>query len=253
MSKISAIILTKNSEELIADCVDSVSFCDEIIVVDDRSTDRTPDLAKHLGARVFNLSTRSFSEKRNFGLKKARYKWIFYIDDDERVTEELQNSIKEIVSSVKGNFAAYKIQRKNFYLGNHEWPYIGEFSRLFRKKSLQKWYGDIHESVMVDGEIETLDGYLMHYTHQDLSSMVEKTIAWSETESKLHYNSNHPKMKQWRFFRVMLTALYNSYIVQKGYKAGTVGFIESIFQVFSIFITYSRLWEMQQSKAGKNE
>src|SRR5438309_1177658 len=123
MSKISGIILTNNSEELIADCIDSVSFCDEIVVVDDLSTDRTSDLAKHLGARVFSFSFQSFSEKRNFGLKKAKNKWILYIDDDERVTAELKKSILDVAGKRTTEFGAYRIKRKNFYLGENAWPY----------------------------------------------------------------------------------------------------------------------------------
>lgn len=250
MNKISVIILTKNSEENIADCIDSVSFADEIIVVDDFSTDRTADLAKHLNARVFNYKSQSFADKRNFGLAKAKYKWVLYVDDDERVSKELVLSIKYKVLSIKGKvFAAYKIKRKNFYFGNHEWPQIEEHVRLFNKSALKEWKGKLHESPVVEGEISELDGFLLHYTHKDLASMVEKTAKWSRIEAELRFKSNHPKMNIWRFFRVMLTAFYDSYIKQKGYKAGTAGLIESMYQAFSIFITYARLWELQ----NKNE
>jgi len=246
MSKISAIILTNNSEALIADCIDSVSFCDEIIVIDDSSMDRTPDLAKHLGAKVYNYKSKSFAEKRNYGREKAKYKWVLYIDDDERVTKELENSIKEKVLNIKGKvYSAYKVKRKNFYLGNHEWPSSEEHLRLFNKNSLKEWKGKLHETPVVEGEISELDGFLLHYTHRDLSSMVQKTAEWSGVEAELRLKANHPQMRSWRFFRVMFTAFYDSYIKQKGYKAGTAGLIESLYQAFSIFITYARLWELQ--------
>lgn len=248
MSKISAIILTKNSETMIADCIDSVSFCTEIIVIDDGSTDRTPDLAKHMGARVFNLSTRSFSEKRNFGLKKAKYKWLFYIDDDERITEELKKNILKTIENDDKKINAYLVSRKNFYLGNNEWPYIEKLERLFKKNSLKEWKGKLHETAYVDGAIGELEGFLKHFTHQNLGDMVEKTAKWSDIEANLRFKANHPKMSEWRFFRVMVTAFYDSYIRQKGYKAGTAGLIESIYQAFSIFITYARLWELQNKK-----
>jgi hypothetical protein len=80
--------------------------------------------------------------------------------------------------------------------------------------------------------------------------MLNKTIDWSQTEAQLRYSGKHPKMAGWRFFRVMATGFFNSYIRQKGYKAGTAGLIESIYQGYSMFITYARLWEMQQ-KHGK--
>src|SRR6266550_4183876 len=95
MKNLSAVILTKNAEDLIADCIDSVSFCDEIIIIDDYSTDRTAELAKHLGASVYPYSSESFAKKRNLGLKKAKGKWILYLDVDERVTPELANAIQK--------------------------------------------------------------------------------------------------------------------------------------------------------------
>ena len=251
MSKLSAIILTKNEERMIADCIDSISFCDEIIVIDSGSSDRTADLAKHMGAKVFHLLSGSFSDRRNYGLKKTKNKWVLYIDADERVSPELKKNILEVVEKDKSSYSVYRLKRKNFYFGNHEWPHLEFLERLFKKTALVEWYGQIHETPRVKGEIGELEGFLLHYTHRDLSSMVEKTIEWSKVEAELRLNAHHPKMTWWRFFRVMITAFYNSYIKQKGYKAGTAGLVESIYQTFSIFITYARLWEMQQESIKK--
>ncbi len=252
MSKLSVIILTKNSENLLADCIESVKeIADEIIVIDDNSTDRTVGLAKHLGARVENSKTTSnnFAEKRNIGLKKAKSKWILYIDDDERLTPELRQSIQSITNLKKPEYQAYKILRKNYYFGGHVWPFIENLERLFEKSLLKGWSGPVHETPKVDGEIGQLTGLILHYTHRDLTSMVNKTIEWSKIEAELRFKSNHPPVVWWRFPRVIMTGFFNSYIRQKGYKAGTVGLLESIYQAFSMFITYARLWEMQQKKS----
>jgi glycosyltransferase involved in cell wall biosynthesis len=247
MIKISAVILTKNAENLIADCLDSVSFCDEIIVIDDDSTDRTPEIAKHMGAYVYTYVSESFAKKRNLGLKRAKGKWILYLDVDERLSKDLIQSIKTIITNKRDLYDAYRLQRKNFYLGNNEWPTIEKLERLFKKNKLEEWYGDLHETAKVDGEIgDITDGIIMHFTHQDLTSMLYKTIKWSKIEAELRYNSGHPQMAWWRFFRVMFTAFYDSYVKQKGYKVGTAGFIEGVYQSYSMFITYARLWEMQK-------
>lgn len=245
---ITAIIITKNNEDLIADCIDSVAFCDEVLVIDDGSTDKTPDIAAYKNARVISYSTGSFAEKRNFGLQKAKYEWIFYIDADERVDKKLESAIKEQIEKRKNDFVAFRVNRKNFYLGNHEWPTIEHLERLFKKKHLKEWVGALHETAKVDGAIGELDGYLLHYTHRDLTSMLQKTIAWSAIEAKLRYDANHPQMTWWRFPRVMFTAFYDSYVKQQGWKVGVVGLIESMFQMFSMFITYARLWEMQHQE-----
>ncbi len=248
--KISAIIIAKNEENTIADCIDSVLFCDEIIVIDNNSTDRTIEVAKRMGGKVFTAQGDDFSQLRNFGKEKATGDWIFYIDADERVTEELRSSIKKLLDK-EYVYSAYRIKRKNFYFGSIEWPYIERMERLFRKESLRGWRGKLHETPIVEGKIGNLSGYLLHYTHRDLTSMLEKTIAWSDFEAFLRFQSRHPKMTWWRFFRVMLTSFLDSYIRKKGYKAGTAGMVESIYQSYSMFVTYAKLWEMQMSKKSK--
>jgi len=253
MTKISAIILAKNAEEIIADCLDSISFCDEIIVIDDGSTDRTSEIAKRMNATVYPLVERNFAERRNYGLRKAKGKWILYIDTDERISSELREEIEIVISQEKSIFDAYRFPRKNFYFGKHEWPTIEMQERLFKRTALQEWYGALHETARVKGTIGNLDGFLIHYTHQDLTSMVAKTTQWSQIEADLRFNANHPKMTWWRFFRVMITGFYGSYVKQRGYKAGTAGLVESMYQSFSMFITYARLWEMQNKFETKEE
>jgi glycosyltransferase involved in cell wall biosynthesis len=248
MAKISAIIIAKNEEEVIGDCINSLSFCDEVIVIDDESTDRTIEVAKILNAKVFIYSSKSFAEQRNFGLTKVKSKWVLYVDADERISDELKSDIQNQLANTKNEYVAFRLLRKNFYFGNHEWPTIEKLERLFQKNSLEKWHGDVHETPVVTGEVGELEGYLLHYTHRDLTSMVNKTIEWSKIESELRYKAHHPKMAWWRFFRVMSTAFYDSYIKQRGYKAGTAGVVESIYQMFSMFITYASLWEKQQNE-----
>lgn len=253
MSKISAVILTKNSEKLLVDCLESVKFCNEIIVVDAGSNDRTLEIARSKGAKVVLSEAGNYAHSRNLGLRSASSDWILYVDTDERVTNELRDNIKYKISNFKSDFVAYKLKRKNFYFGKHEWPYIEKLERLFKKEALKNWYGKIHESPIVEGKVGILDGYLFHYTHRDLFSMVEKTLEWSKIEAELRFKANHPRMEWWRFPRVMATAFFNSYVRQSGYKTGVVGLIESMYQAFSIFVTYARLWELQEKLKIKNE
>lgn len=249
MKNISAVVIAKNEENMIADCLDGLSFCDEIIVIDAGSDDRTVEIAKKMGAKVFTLKTSDFSELRNSGFQKAKGNWILYVDADERVSEELASNIEHQALNIDNkNVSAYKIKRKNFYLGNNEWPYIEKLERLFKKDKLEGWIGQLHESPVIGGNIGELNGYLFHYTHRDLTSMLKKTIEWSEIEAELRYRKGHPKMAWWRFPRVMSTAFFNYYFRQAGWRVGTIGLIESIYQSFSIFITYARLWEIQQRK-----
>jgi len=244
MKKLSAVIIVKDGQDLIKDCIKSINFCDEIIVVDSGSKDKTVSLSKELGAKIFEVTSDDFSYLRNYGLRMSTSDLVFYIDADERVDEILKIAICEL-KNIDEVFSAFVLKRKNFYLGNNEWPYIEKIERIFVKNKLKGWEGKLHEHPVVEGKKKTLSGHLLHYTHRDLTSMLNKTIEWSKTEAMLRYNANHPRMTWWRFPRIMLTAFFNYYIKQGGYKIGTVGLIESIYQSFSMFITYARLWEMQ--------
>ena len=251
MNKITAILIARNEEKMIGDALESVSFCDEIIVVDNGSIDKTKEIAEKAGAKVYPIKTDDFSELRNFGLSKAEHDWTLYIDADERINDELKDSIKKNIAE-NFKYSAFLLRRKNFYFGKHEWPKIEKMPRLFKKDKLTKWQGKLHESPVVDGEIgEIKDGFILHFTHRDLESMLNKTIEWSTQEAMLRYNSGHPQMTWWRFPRVMLTAFFDSYIKQGGYKAGAIGVVESVYQSFSMFITYAKLWELQLNSKRK--
>lgn len=243
--KITAAIITYNEEEMIKDCLLSVQFADEIIVIDNFSKDKTKEIAEKYRAKVFQVQFDSFAKRREFAKDKASGDWIFYIDADERADKHLDEEIRSQV--LTHNITAFALKRKNYYLGK-PWPYEERVIRLFNKAKLLGWYGDIHESPKVLGEIGDLESKLLHYTHRDINRMVDKTNSWSEIEAKLRFTSHHPSMSWWRFFRVMITSFLDYYIKQRGYKVGTIGLIESVYQSFSTFITYSKLWEKQNKK-----
>jgi glycosyltransferase involved in cell wall biosynthesis len=249
-NKITAIIIARNEEKMLGDALDSVAFCDEVIVIDSGSIDNTREIAQKRGAKVYEIKSNDFSEFRNLGLNKAENDWILYLDADERISPELKDSIKKTIEN--SSVSAFTLRRKNFYFGKHEWPKIEKMPRLFKKAKLTKWQGRLHESPIVEGEIEEIkNGYILHFTHRDLESMLNKTIEWSTQEALLRYNAGHPKMTWWRFPRVMLTGFLDSYVKQGGYKAGATGVVEGMFQSFSMFITYAKLWELQNQAKNK--
>lgn len=241
----SAIIITKNEEARIIKCIMSVQWADEIIVIDNGSTDETISQAKKTSAKIITLPGVNFSALRNKGANEATGKWLLYVDADEIVTSELR---KEIEEKLEQSMSAYYISRKNFYLG-HEWPTKDKMIRLIKKDALISWTGTLHEHPEICGNIGELKESLIHKTHRTLFEMVEKTNAWSDIEADLRLKAGHPKMKPWRFIRVMVSAFWRSYIQEGGWKAGTTGIIESMYQAFSIFITYAKLWERQQKKS----
>ena len=250
--KISVIIIAKNAEKQIVDCLKSVSWADETVVVNDCSEDKTAEIAQKMGAKVYGHKMKDFANQREYALKKANGEWVLYLDADERVREELKSEILALFevrgSRFERNVVAYRIPRKNFYFGCYEWPMVEKPERLFFKKALKGWRGPVHETPIVEGKVGELKNSLLHYTHQDLSSMVRKTNEWSEIEAEMLYRADHPQMTCWRFLKVMFIRFWHSYIGQGGWKIGTPGLIESIYQAFSYFIIYAKLWEKQQKE-----
>ena len=246
--KISVIIITNNEEARIGKCLSSLAWIDEIVVIDNGSTDNTRKIAGQHGATVISAGDiRDFAKLRNIGKEKSRGEWLLYIDADEIVTEELAKEIKEVISRQSSVVSGYKLRRKNYYLG-YLWSKDEYILRLMRKDALVEWYGELHETARIRGETGRLNASMIHNTHRTLEEMVTKTNEWSDVEAKLRFDAGHPPVVWWRFIRVMVTAFFDSFITQGAWHAGVVGFIESMYQAFSIFITYAKLWELQQKK-----
>ena len=235
---ISAIVLIGGTydQKLLKRCLDSVSWCDEVIKVET------------------NSGSGSFAEWRNKGSKMAKGEWLLYVDTDEEITSDLQKEIEftiykdSIASRVQFTKSAYAIPRRNVFLG-HEMRWGGwspdYVLRLIKKDKLIEWQGNLHEQPKINGEVAHLNEPMIHVTHRNLSEMVEKTNDWSEIEAKLLYDSGHPKMVWWRFVSVAFREFWYRAVVKLGFLDGPVGIIEIIFQMFSRMITYTKLWEMQ--------
>lgn len=247
---ISAIIITYNEEEVIEDCLKSLhGFADEIILVDSLSTDKTVSIATKYKAKIVSHKSSSFAEQRNIGYDEAKGDWIFYLDADERLTSEFIKEAKEVISGydISSSIAGYFIHRKTFYF-NRDWHFTDRVQRLFYKKKLEEWFGVVHETPRVHGEFGNIKSPILHFTHRNLEQMLDKTNKWSDFEAELRMHSDHPRMSWWRFPRVMVPEFFKAYFTQGGYKNGTEGIIESIYQAFSMFITYAKLWELQNKK-----
>ncbi|HVT01014.1 MAG TPA: glycosyltransferase family 2 protein [Patescibacteria group bacterium] len=249
---ISVLIITKNEEDVIEDAVKSAKLlAEEIIVVDD-SADNTPKIAEKLGAKVVKNKFKDFSDQRNLAASVAKGEWIFYLDADERLTPEIITEIKELLNLYDMTYEemGYWVRRKTFYFGK-DWKFQDRVQRFFRKEKFRGWHGIVHETPDIDGKLGTLKNPILHYTHRNLSQMIAKTNEWSEYEADLRLKAHHPRMTWWRFPRVMIPAFFGSYFGGGGYKNGTAGFIEAIYQAYSTFITYAKLWEKQ--KLGTRE
>ena len=251
---ISAIIITKNEEEMLPACLRSLSWVDEIIVVDSQSKDKTVAIAKKHDAKVVSVSANSdYSTSRNQGKKATTGDWLFYVDADERVPSELQKEIQKITNYQLPitDYSSYKVSRKNIMLG--KWLKHGGFwpdyvDRLFHKNSLIKWTGKLHESPTVKGETQMLKNPLRHYTARSINSALTKSAQWAEIEAKLLHDAHAPKVTWWRVIKAFNTKLFGILIRKKGFLDGIRGLILAYIQALHVASILVNLWQLQKEK-----
>lgn len=244
---LSIVVITKNEQEMVENCLISCDFADEIVVIDNGSTDKTAEIAKKHKARVVRFESDDFSKSRNKGMEEAKGDWILYIDADERVLKPLREEILEIVAG--SDISAFAISRKNIIFGQKVTygPYEKDWViRLFKRDKFETWVGRVHEYGKFTGKLEYLKNSLLHLTHRDLDHFMLKALEWSKIDANLRLEAKHPKMTKWRFFRILISQSFEELIKRRGLFGGTVGMIDSVLQISSFYMTYVRLWELQQ-------
>ncbi|KKU81980.1 MAG: Glycosyl transferase family 2 [Microgenomates group bacterium GW2011_GWA2_47_8] len=244
--KLSAVVLTHNSAAVIGDCLQSLRFADEIIVIDSGSTDNTLALAST--ARIYKRKLVSFAAQRNFALGQAKYPWVLMIDSDERVSAALAKEIRAVIQI--GSFSAYRMKRLNYFFGRvmkHGGYWPDWQTRLFRVKDFLKYAGTVHESPHFNGPLGSLKTHLIHFSHNNISECLEKSIVWTKKEAEQFIKAGHPPVTWWRIIKVMVWEFCYRYFKKMGFLDGYVGLVESLLQAMNRFFVYQQVWEMQQS------
>jgi glycosyltransferase involved in cell wall biosynthesis len=256
IDNLSIIILAGNEEKMIVDCLKSCNWVNEIVLVAANSIDNTVNLAKKIIPNIKIIKTtdeynKNFSKWRNLGFQNTTKEWLLYIDADERIPFLLKQEIIKKINIQNNKITHYAIPRANHFLGKrvkHGGSYPDYVKRLYLREKFKGYKGILHEEPIVSGDLRHLKLDLLHYTHRDLFSMVNKTLVWTDMEAKALYEDNHPPVVWWRFIRMMITKTWERLIKQKMWKDGTVGWISVIYETFDTFLIYARLWELQQSK-----
>ena len=244
---ITAIILTKNEADMIGACIQTLQWCNEIIVIDDGSTDETVKIAESKGVQVITFKHSSFARRREEGLKRAKTDWIVYIDADERVIPTLAKEI--VVMAETGVATALTLSRSNIYFGQ-ALTYGGWgndlVTRAFERTKLKGWRGDIHESAEFEGESQLLKTPLVHLTHRDTVSGLYKTASWTPMEAVALHESGIAPVTFWTLMRKGGMEFVRRAIIKQGYKDGMVGLVESTIQAINRILVYIQVWERQQ-------
>lgn len=243
--KITALAITFNEEENVKQYVESLSFVDEIIFVDSQSTDKTVEIAEKMGVKVIQRTFDDFSNQRNFAISQAKNDWIVFFDLDEIMTENLENEIKQIITSPTDKVAFF-VKRNFFFLGK-QMKFGGwqndKAIRLFNKNYC-KYNGNlVHEVVKTNGKTGILKNSLNHYSYKNFDNYNDKLNLYSKLQAE---NLYHKKIKPnlYHFFVRPSYRFLWQYIFRLGIFDGKEGFILAYVHSFSVFKRYLQLWMM---------
>jgi (heptosyl)LPS beta-1,4-glucosyltransferase len=255
MQRIAAVVITKNEERNIRECLESVRWADEIVVVDAESADRTVELAKAYTPKVFVRAWPGYGPQKNFAMDQATGDWILIVDADERVSEELREEIQGVLRNTPSpspsrgegsDVAAYRIPRRNFYYGcwiQGAGQYPDPQLRLIRRGRGR--YNDlpVHEHLEADGPIGTLHGHLDHHTHPTVLAHELKIERYSTLAAQERIRHGKPKVAWYHLLVNPPWTFVKFYVLRGGFRDGLPGLIVSGFSGAHVLLKYAKLWE----------
>lgn len=249
--KLGCTILTKNQENNIVNCIESLGFCDEIVVVDDYSQDRTLEILARLDDKRIKVFQRSlegdFSAQRNFALGKTVSDWVFFVDADEQASEDLAAEIVKLKSLNFGRNLGYFIKRRDVIWGKElKHGEVGniKFIRL-AKKDAGIWKGKVHEKWEIKGVRDQLRGFLVHFPHATISEFLQEVNFYST----LRAGELFDKKIKTSLFQIIFYPTFkfiNNYFVKLGFMDGIEGFVVAVIMSFHSFLVRSKLWMLQK-------
>ena len=243
--KITATIITLNEERNIARAIESLRCCDEILILDSGSVDRTVELAKKLGARVIEAGWRGYAGQKNWAAEQAAHDWILSLDADEALSEALEAEIWNVKKNGP-QYDAYTMPRLARYLGKwifHSGWYPDRKVRLYHR-SKAKWVGDVvHESVQADGSVGHLDANILHFTCESLSEHV-KSLDRYTTLAAQELVARQTQIGLWRLILDPPWTFVKTYFFQRGFQDGLEGMIIAYMAAFYTFLKYSKTRNM---------
>ena len=245
--KISACVTAGNEEQKIRRCLQSLTWCDEIIVVDSFSTDRTVDISREFTERVYQHEWLGYIGQKNLIRGMATHPWVLFLDADEEVSPELRDEILEQLEGGRPSYFGYRFPRTVFYLG--KWIRHGEWYpdlklRLFRKDHGRSAGQEPHDHVLVDGPVKTLKSSLHHYTYDDIRDHLETVNRFSTItaqEKRLHGD-------RFRMVDILFRPLFRflkAYFLKLGFLDGMQGLIIAMVSAYGVFMKYAKLWEQE--------
>jgi len=246
MVNLSVVVLTKNEESCIAECLESVKWANEIIVVDDESTDKTVEIVKKYTTKIFHRKMDIEGKHRNWAYEQAANLWVLSLDADEKVTPELKSEIEETLKSPE--FIAFDIPLRN-YISNYWVKYGGWYPaskvRLFRKDKFKYEEAEVHPRIILDGKCGHLKSDIIHKGYPDLEHFMNSVNRQSTLEAKKWINTGRKMTLLWITWRTV-DRFFRRYFGKKGYKDGMYGFVIAYFDSLYQILSYVKFIEMKK-------
>lgn len=243
---LSVVTLTKNSADKIKDCLDSVTWCDDIVIVDDVSGDNTLEIVKNYTNNIYQNKWENEGRHRNFAYSKARNEYILSLDSDERVTPELKEELIQLINS-GFKFNGYNIPHRNLINGKwiqHGGWYPNKKLKLFKKSEFRYAEEEYHPPAIMEGERQDLKGEIIHLVYKNLTDAVGKLNHQTSHEAKKWFRDNR-KMSFPRALRKASDRFWKAFLIKQGHKDGMLGFILAVFGGFYQFLSYVKYWELK--------
>ena len=245
MTKVSVVIHAYNEEKTIRRCLESVDWADEIIFVDTYSTDRTPEIAQEYTERVLKHKYRNSAETKNWAMGSATCPWVFFLDADEVVDDQLRGEIQSALRS-DDETAGYLIEQELYFWGiplkSTNWnPNWGV--RLFKRDSNRWEDKEVHSKPIIHGSVKKLRGKINHYSYPNLASLVTKLNRFTTFESR--QRGTHPPLAAFPAVSVLRSVVHflRLYVRARGYRDGRAGFILAVIGALYPFLTDAKYWE----------
>jgi len=250
---LSVVISAHNEEEMLKDCLESVSWADEIIFIDNESTDQTLRIAKKYTQKIFSRPNNPLmlNINKNFGCTKATGNWILSLDADERISKELKGVMKGILhkpSTISHTPAGYLIPRKNIIFGKwieHGLWYPDYQLRLFRNGKGKFPGKHNHELLEVKGKTEKLREPIIHYNYTSTNQYVKKIMDYYSDNEVASFLESGKTIRWYDAIRMPASDFLTNFFARDGYKDGLHGLVLSLLQAFYMFIVFVKIWEKQ--------
>jgi glycosyltransferase involved in cell wall biosynthesis len=247
---LSVVISAYNEEKNIKECLTSVTWVDEIIVINNGSTDKTEEIARKYTTHIIRQENdpQRIDLQKNTGFEKASGSWIFSLDADERIPKELAEEIKKLLSNKEIIEAGYEIPRKNIIFGKwiqHSLWWPDYQLRLFKKGKGKFTNVSVHKSITITGEIGRLAEPMLHENYTSITQYVRKMDdIYAENEAIALVKSGK-KLRSLDSISMPAHDFLKTFFLQKGYKDGLHGLVLSLLQAFYAFLVFAKVWEKQ--------